>query len=115
MAFNTVNQFVESARRLVQDTVEPYRYSDEEYIEGLNLALLEARRIRPDLFIRNNGDIPYYTDNDGTEVDIDPQYRVAVLYFIVGHIHLRDEEDTQDARASVFLNKFVAKMQTVMS
>jgi hypothetical protein len=42
-------------------------------------------------------------------------YRVSLLYYICGQAQLRDDENTQDARASVFLNKFVAQMLTIQS
>jgi hypothetical protein len=46
---------------------------------------------------------------------MDPMYRVSLLYYICGQAQLRDDENTQDARASVFLNKFVAQMLTIQS
>ena len=46
------------------------------------------------------------TVNDTTLFVMDPQYRMAFVYFICGHAQLRDEEDTQDSRASMFLGQF---------
>jgi hypothetical protein len=92
---------------LLQDTVVTYRYSDLELVAGLSLAVTEARRLRPDLFLESLDDIPFYSANDSTAVDIDVQYRVAFLYYMVGHAQLRDEEDTTDARAGQLLTKFV--------
>lgn len=116
MALDTVADYVARARVLLQDTEEPYRYSDDELIEALNLAVLEARKLRPDLFLRTFKVLPEFasTDTSGA-VDIDPQCRVAFLYYIVGHAQLRDDEDTQDARATVFLNKFAAQLLTVVA
>jgi hypothetical protein len=48
--------------------------------------------------------------NDATPVVLDQQYRVAVIYYIVGHAQLRDEEDTQDQRAAALLGKFQSQM-----
>ena len=46
----TVQQYVTDARVQLLDTVFPYRYSDPELLQAMNMALLEARRMRPDLF-----------------------------------------------------------------
>jgi hypothetical protein len=75
-------------------------------MEALNLALVEARLIRPDLFLDLEFEIPNYTATSDATTDIEEQYRVAFLYYIVGHAQLRDEEDTQDARASALLGRF---------
>jgi hypothetical protein len=80
---------------------------------ALSLAMLEARKLRPDLFIGRSSAVPGYTVNDTTAVVMDQQYRVAVLYYVVGHAQLRDEEDTQDARAAGFLGKFTSQMLTL--
>lgn len=117
MALDTVADYLSSARVLLQDTVSPYRYSDAELVNALNLSLLEARRLRPDLlkgYFRTT--IPAYSSGaTSTAVVFDPQYRVALLYYICGHAQLRDDENTQDARATIFLNKFTAQMLTIQS
>jgi hypothetical protein len=113
MALATVQQYVTTARALLQDTVVPYRYSDANLAIGLSLGFLEARRLRPDLFLGRFDNIPNFTTVDSTAVDMDEQYRVPLLYYMVGHVQLFDEEDTQDARAAVFLNKFTSQMLVV--
>jgi predicted GNAT superfamily acetyltransferase len=116
VALDTVADYVTRARVLLQDTIESYRYSDADLVEGLNQGLMESRRLRPDLFIFTT--VPSYTEADiaaETAVEIDEQFRVAYVYYMVGNAHLRDEEDTADARAAAFLNKFIAQLQTVPS
>jgi len=108
-ALATVANFITTARVLLQDTAGD-RYSDAELVIALSLSMLEARKLRPDLFIGRFDDIPSYTVNDSTAVEIDDQYRVPLLYYIVGHAQMRDEEDTQDARAAAFLGKFTSQM-----
>jgi hypothetical protein len=71
--------------------------------------------VRADLFIGRAATVPSYTVNDTTVVVIDPQYRTAVLYYVVGHVQLRDDEENTDARAASFLNKFVSQMLTIQS
>ena len=114
MALLTVADFVARARVLLQDTIEEYRYSDAELVASLNEALLESRRLRPDFFL--NRTVPSYdSGSPATEVEIDEQYKVSFVYYMVGNAHLRDEEDTQDQRATAFLNKFVSQLQSVPS
>jgi len=116
-ALTTVADFIESSRRLLQDEMSgAYRYSDASLVEALNFAILEARRLRPDLFIGKFSSLPAYSAQSlGTAVDISPQYRSALLYYVCGHIQMSDAEDATDQRATVFLNKFAAQMQTMPS
>ncbi len=112
-ALDTVAKFVTRARVLLQDTIETYRYSDAELVAALSLAILEARKIRPDLFLQAfiDGDsLQEFTANDSTVVEIDEQYRTAFLYYMVGHAQLRDDEATTDPRAMAFLNKFTSQL-----
>lgn len=116
MTLNTVGDFVRRARVLLQDEIAPYRYETPELIEALNEASLEARRLRPDFFLRTfNTATPKTYTSEADTVTIPEEYRTAFVYYIVGNAHLRDEEDTQDQRASVFLNKFVAQLTTFPS
>lgn len=112
-SLDTVAQYVTSARTLLQDSTVPYRYSDADLVEALNLAMYEARRLRPDLFLGRANAVPSYTTNDGTVVVFDQQYRNAVVYYIVGRAQLRDEEDTQDTRAVALIGKFTSQLLTL--
>lgn len=117
MALDTVQDYLNRSRILLQDTVQPYRYTNAELAANLSQAVLEARRLRPDLmkpFFRTS--LPDFDDAAlSTDVPIDPQYRMAFLYYIVGQAQLRDEETTQDARATVFLNKFVSQLLSIQA
>ena len=106
---NTVLDYIAEARVLLQDTLVPYRYADSELVTGLNIALVQAHKLRRDLFLRH-GSTPYYPVPAATEVDIDETYRRAILFFICGHAQLRDEEETTDARATAFFNAFNMQM-----
>jgi hypothetical protein len=114
MQFNTtldtVADYVADARVLLLDQVQPYRYDDESLLTALNVALLEGRRLRADLFVfsdRRGGQVPAYTAVDTTSVPIEPQFRLAFLHGVVGHALERDQEDVQDRRAASFLNIMV--------
>jgi hypothetical protein len=112
-ALATVADYVTAARILLQDQTAPYRYADADLVQGLSFAITEARRIRPDMFIGRFDELPFFSANNSTAVDIDPQYRVAFLYYMVGHVQLRDNEETQDQRASAFLSGFESKLKAL--
>jgi len=115
MALDTVTDYVSEARVLLQDRVPTYRYADNELISALNLAIMTARRNRPDLFMEVTT-IPFFVVADiasGKAFAMDVQYRVAFLFFMVGFAQLRDEEDTQDSRAVAFISKFTQQLMTL--
>lgn len=106
---DTVSDYVREARTLLQDNIATYRYSDAELLSALNIGVLTARKLRPDLFIGVTT-LPYFTAVDSTAFAMDAQYRMSFVYFMAGHAQLRDEEDTQDARAAALLGKFTQQM-----
>jgi hypothetical protein len=116
-ALDTVGQYLQEARVLLQDKNVPYRYADNELVACLNSAILEARRLRADLFLPLYV-IPYANETTvdmATKVPMDPMYRPALVYYIVGKAQLRDEESTTDARAAAFLTKFTQQLLVVAS
>lgn len=115
MALDTVEQLLGRVRTLLQDKVEPYRYSELDLIAGLNEACMEAKRLRPDLFLRtfNTGTFPNYTAPTDTLEYIPEEYRTAFIYYITGNATLRDSEENSDERAAGLLNKFVSQMTTM--
>jgi hypothetical protein len=115
MALDTVANYVAEARILLQDVVPTYRYGDAELLTALNLAIMTARRNRPDLFLSVTT-LPFFTVADiaaNKAFAMDPQYRVAFLFFMVGWAQLRDEEDTQDTRAAAFIGKFTQQLMSL--
>lgn len=115
MTLQTVADYVAEARVLLQDQVVDYRYADAEILSALNMAFLEARRLRPDMFMLTPTVIPSYSTVNATVVAIDPQYAMSLLYYIVGMMNLRDQEDSQDQRASALMAKFVAQLLSINS
>lgn len=117
-ALDTVGQYLEEARRLLQDEIVPYRYEDDDLVDALNIGLLEARRLRADLFLPLF-DIPYFDSSDTIDmtatVTIDPMYRQSLIYYIVGRAQLRDDESTTDQRAAAMLTKFTQQLLTIAS
>jgi hypothetical protein len=117
MALDTVQDYVNRARVLLQDQVVPYRYPDTDFVESLSEGIMEARRLRPDIlrgYLRTT--LPSYsTSSMSASVDIDPQYRTAFVYYICGQAQLRDDENTQDSRSAAFLNKFVSQLLNIQA
>lgn len=105
--FDTVQDYIDDVRTLLQDEIAPYRYDDPSLIVAFNAMLLEARRIRADLFVTKWGaKIPHFTTVDNREVNLEPQFRLAFVYGIVAHALMRDQEDILDHRASSFMGAF---------
>jgi hypothetical protein len=101
---DTVEDYIDDARILLLDTIAPFRYDDDSLLTALNVTLLEARRLRPDLFMYERGmRVLSYPANDNTTVAIEEQFRLAILHGLVGHALERDQEDVQDARSQAFL------------
>lgn len=117
MALDTVQDYIDRARPLLLDTVQPYRYSTVDLVEYLNQGMLEARRLRPELFLGSlDAALPEFDTSDlSVAVPIDPMYRVTFVYYICGQAQLRDEENTQDDRAAALLNKFVSQLLSIQS
>jgi hypothetical protein len=99
----TVNDYITDGRTLLLDTIKPFRYDDASLLVALNVALLEGRRLRPDLFVFSGNGVPSYFENDGSIVPIEQQFRLAFLHGMIGHALERDQEDVQDARSQSFL------------
>ncbi len=114
MALDTVGDYVDAARELLQDQQSVKRFTDGELISALGFAMQEARKLRPDLFLDtlNTTNIPDIKSSTpkSTTVPIDVMYRMPFLYYMVGHAYLRDEEEGADARASGFKAAFNAKL-----
>lgn len=116
MALETVDKYVEFARELLQDEVDsPYRYSDASLVRALSLAMPEAKKARPDLFISITTTQTFTTADIAAQTVVvwNEMYRLALAYFMVGMMQLRDDEEVQDQRAAAFLSMATAKLTTV--
>lgn len=131
--FQSVGGYVRDARTLLQDRIKPFRYSTGSLVSALDVALLEARRVRPDLFLGYLDATPQYYavidpndpeaddwDDDSDDlptlqefVPIEEQFRVAILNGLVGHALQRDQEDIEDTRAAAFLDMFYENLTGV--
>src|SRR3954470_13445938 len=94
----TVGDYVKEARVLLQDTRVPYRYPDADIVNALNIGLQEAYRLRADLFLGAlEFTVPDFDPAGGsvltTPVPVEIGYRQSFVYYRVGRIQLRDQED----------------------
>ena len=117
MALDTVANFITEARGLLLDEAVPYRYSDASLVSALNMAIEESYRLRPDMWLSFfELPLPQYLVAAPTDVVVIPKgFKTAFLFFITGHIQLRDAEDVSDARAGSLLSAFANKLLTVPS
>lgn len=110
----TVGGILDQVRTILQDTDTlggEYRYSSDSLVTNLNMGLWEMYRIRPDIFLELNFQVPQYSSQlPTTPVTIEPQHLPALVYYVVGMAQLRDDEGTQDQRASGFLSKFTSML-----
>jgi len=107
----TVNDYISDMRTLLLDTIAPYRYDDPSLLIALNLAFMEGRRIRPDLFVFHDEDgdgdeLHTYHTVDNRPVPMEKPFRMAFVYGACSHALARDQEDVQDSRSNSFMNVF---------
>ena len=105
----TISDAITESRRLLQDTRSPYRFIDARLVQTLNQAFAETKRLRPDLFLGLQYNLPYYTD-DTTDLaktfPLDEMYFPTMVDYIVGRQAFSDDEFTVDGRAMAFIQKW---------
>lgn len=105
----TISDYVEAIRAVLQDVTVPPRYADMDILVGFNMMLLEARRLRADLFVSKWGaHVPRFSAVDGSEVNMDAQFRLGFVYGAAAYVMTFDAEDVQDARANSFMERFAS-------
>ena len=111
----TYSQVIERARRILQDEdATNYRYSDQSLLDAVNDALLEVRRVRPDLFISTSFTVVDVLPGQeaSAQIPIDDMYFQSLVYLTTGYQMLRDDEFSVDSRAVNLLNKGTAQLLT---
>jgi hypothetical protein len=114
----TMGELLGQVRTLLQDTDSSgstgYRYSTDSIVTNLNQGMADLYRIRPDLFLEVGFAFPSFSVNDvNLPIGVEPQYMPPLIMYVVGLTQARDDEQTQDARAGVFLQTFKAAVLTV--
>jgi hypothetical protein len=120
-ALETVADYIADARVQLQDVIPPYRYDDDSLLTAFNVILTEARRLRADLFIHANrrtsrwrsGETPAYFQVTDERVPLEVPFRLPMVYGMIGHAMIRDQDDVQDARAMNFLRLFHVGLQSL--
>lgn len=101
---------VETRSREILQDAEAVRYTRAQIFGHLNDAVLEARSIRPDLFV-GQYHVPI---NDVTDpaapFPLPDQFFKSVVFYIVGCCELRDDEFAVDGRAAQLLSTFGKKL-----
>jgi hypothetical protein len=115
MALDTVADYVADVRVLLQDTITPYRYADADCVTALNVTILEALRMRADLFLVDGTNTtitspPSFAAVDTTAVPIEYPFRLGVVWGMASHLIRRDQEDVQDKRADDYDMLFQRKL-----
>jgi hypothetical protein len=108
--FTTLGNILLQIRILLQDTDATsggYRYTTDSIIIAFDQGLLELFRLRPDVFLELGFTVPVFTLSDlGELVGIETQYIPPLIYYTVGLVQARDDEQNQDARAAAYLKTF---------
>jgi hypothetical protein len=101
-----IGSLITSAREILKDSDEvEYRYSTESLVSAINSATTIAFNLRPDLFKITEA-VPYYTGADVDEpFPLPLNYYNSVLFYVVGHAEMRDDEYSDDARAKELMAK----------
>jgi hypothetical protein len=109
----TFQTVINDSRVLLNDEVSALnpdiRYTEAQLLGYAKSALIEARRVRPDLFLSNlTTSFSSYTT--ASTVPIPDEYLIALVDYVVHRAELRDDEFTVDGRSSVLLQKFKSSL-----
>lgn len=110
----TVAGIENKARRILQDTVEEYRWTSEEIRDCLAEAVRTLNAVRPetryvDGALTDGVEVPA---SDSAAIDIEDRFEEALVYYVVHKCYLNDDSDTVNAQlAADYLSKFNVKAQ----
>ena len=112
----TFQSITDEARVLLNDQVldesTVTRYTETQLLGYARQGLVEARRVRPDLFLSNlTGAFPAFAEAD--TVPMPEEYHVCLVDYITHRAELRDDEFAVDGRASALYQKFKAGLMGV--
>lgn len=110
----TIHGIEAKARRILQDTVEEYRWSSEEMRDALQEGVITLNAIRPETRYVNGElvDAVELPTSDTAEIPIKNRYEEALVFYVVYKCYLVDNTDTVNAQlAEMYLGKFNTKSQ----
>ena len=108
-----VGDVVSQARRLLQDTGTPYRYTDDELVSAYNSAMAEVRRLRSDLLLPDLND---YQQAVRLGVDlaeplaVEDSFFPALVDYVVGYTSMQEDEFAVDGRAMALMARFSSRL-----
>ena len=105
----TVGDVKARVKSILKDKVDPIRYPDADLLNAINDALIEVRRVRPDLYLHKRFKVPLLAD-DLTALPVEDFCFNVIVYWVVGTMMLRDDEFAVDGRAMAMLNKATAQL-----
>lgn len=112
-----VSDLLTRVRIVLQDQDSAnYRYPTKDIVGYLNDAVLEAKRIRPDLFLGQYlSNPPQVTLADNADYSavafpLPDSCFTACIDYCAGRCELRDDEFAVDGRAMTFVNSFAMKL-----
>lgn len=116
MPTRSVADLLTRVRVVLQDQdQDAYRYPTSDLVGYLNDSVLEARRLRPDLFLgryrESPPQIPYaLTDYTVQAFPLPDSVFTAAVDYVAGRAEMRDDEFAVDGRATSFVNSFSQKL-----
>ena len=115
----TITQAIDQVREIIQDSHDPYRHPTEKLIQYFNDAILDAWRLRTDLFVVTSNRASTWVEptmytatdyTDGTLFPLPSQYFTATIDYVAGMIGRGDDEFAVDGRAVVLMNRYSQKL-----
>lgn len=79
-------------------------------IRFINDAIVEARSVRPDLFVGGYLSATPQVTVVGNAIPLPDQFFVSLVYYITGRAELRDDEFAVDGRAMTLAGAFKSKL-----
>ena len=105
-----VSDVLANVRDILQDNDPQKRYSDDSLIRGLNLAIMEVRRVRPDYFIGTYHQSTVQYSKTTSEIQLPETCFPSLVKYVAGWAELRDDEYTTDGRAAALLQAFATDL-----
>ena len=129
----TLDDMVLEVRQILNDTVAPYRYTDNWVIQVFNTAIRDLYSIRPDAYIGNftTGVLSANVMNTYSVTDLqvingvgnptppipatplpydDRHFHGPVVFYVIGRIELNDDEFADNNRAMSLLTAFRSQL-----
>lgn len=105
----TFQEIIDNARIILNDQYTDsntvLRYTEPQLLVYARQAVIESRRLRPDLFLSNlTGSFPKFTEAD--TVPMPDEYHSALADYVAHRAEMRDDEFEVDGRASSLFQKF---------